>query len=46
MSSNRKTFSSGDIKPREIFDPTLNTQRTFKYFDKHHPANKGEIIVR
>jgi len=46
VTSNRGVFSSGDIKPGEIFDHILDTQGTYKYFDKHHPANKGEVIVR
>jgi plastocyanin len=45
VTSDTGAFDSGDIKPGGAFNHTFNTPGTYKYSDKHHPSNKGKIIV-
>jgi len=45
VTSDTGAFDSGDIKGGGGWSHTFNTPGTYKYFDKHHPTNKGEIIV-
>jgi nitrite reductase (NO-forming) len=38
-------FDSGDVQPGHTFGHIFKTPGTYKYHDKHHPSNTGEIIV-
>jgi hypothetical protein len=45
VSSDTGAFDSGDVQPGHNFGHTFEKPGTYKYSDRHHPLNKGEIIV-